>query len=668
VNPDPREPSATSLRVAADTGGTFTDLCILDREGLRFHKVPSSPAAPEQAVLAGLEGLEATGKKGRLLHGSTVGLNAILTGRGAKVALITNEGFEDLCEIGRQERTALYDLRVPPRPTLVPRSLRFGVRERRLASGERASRATRAELRELAARLRKRRVEALAICLLHSYAHPEDEERLAEALRGLRIPTTLSAGLLRRHREYERFSTAILNAFVHPVLDRYWRRLAREAAPLSLHLVRNEGGSLPVESALETPLRSVLSGPAGGAAGAAFWAEAAGFERAVGFDMGGTSADVTACGKAHEVADVAFLGPFAMALPTIPLHSVGCGGGSIAWFDEDGSLRVGPRSAGADPGPACYGRGTEPTVTDAHLVLGRLPPWGLLGGSFPLDLDRALDAVGRIAAVLGCDVRNAAEGILEVADACMARPLRSFTLGQGMDPERVCLVAFGGAGGLHAARLADRIGFRNILVPPGAGVLSALGMLAMPPVFEFETALFLELDRTNLSVLAGAARDFGRKVLAANGSRFRDPRVEVAASLRYRGMLAELWVPAGRSAREHFERTFESRFGFLQELPVECLRLRARLSFESRRTLGIRRRLRNPRAFPRTSIPCTVPARLGPRGLPCIHRSEMHPRETRQGPLAILEDSSTTILEKGWTCRLRDDGCLHLTREEQAEA
>lgn len=647
----PVAPSAR--RVCVDTGGTFTDLIELDRGRLSVHKVVSTPSAPADAVLAALTHVGGGERGGRLVHGHTVGLNALLTGRGARVALVTNRGFEDLIEIGRQERPDIYALHVGPRPTLVPRALRFGIDERRLADGTLRSRASRDELTTLRTKLAHRRIDAIAICLLHSWAHPEDELRIARALRSLDKPLSLSSQLLRRHREFERFSTAIVNSFVLPCVGTYLDQLGAGAAPMDVQLVRNEGGTIRLDEVRNAPVRAIVSGPAGGAAGARFWAGEAGFERAVGFDMGGTSADVALCGGAATVEEETVLGSFPLALPSVPIASVGCGGGSIAYRDEGGALRVGPESAGADPGPACYGRGGEPTITDAHLALGRLPVWGLLGGGFPLHVDRAEAAVSRLAHELSLDVRATAAGILDIADLQMARPLRAFTLGRGVDPADVCLVAFGGAGGLHAARLAEHIGFREVLVPPHPGILSAAGMLLAREVHEEEQSLVVELDGMGIkSLLAGA-----RSLLTQTQQRAPAPAKsrEALAAVRYRGNNAEFWVPADRHACESFEAEFERRYGFRQDLPVECLRLRARLTLETDPRARVSKALAATQTTPTNDVATT----LGPGGLPCRPR-ERTPRRWTKGPLAIVDYSGTTIVEEGWRVRRDELNCLRL--------
>ena len=650
-----KQAKQAGVRTGVDTGGTFTDLVDFDGSELRVHKTASTKHAPEQAVLTAVAAVAGTDREGALVHGSTVGLNALLTGSGARLAIVTNHGFEDVIEIARQDRPELYALHVGPRPVLVPRDLRFGVRERRLADGTLRERATANELSDLRRRLQAARVEAIAVCLLHSYAHPEDEARIAKALRPLGVAIVCSSALLRRHREYERFSAACIDAFIRPVVAQYLEALAAGLSARELFVLRNEGGSLPWRDAAAAPVRAILSGPAGGASAVRFWAKRLGYAAAICFDIGGTSADVAYVGGAESIEDEVLLGPHRLALPSLALTTVGTGGGSIAWRDAGGALRVGPQSAGADPGPACYGKGSEATVSDAHLVLGRLPATGLLGGGFALDAQRARDAVARLGEELGLSIDDCARGILDVADLQMARPLRAFTLGRGIDPKDVALVAFGGAGGLHAVRLARLVGFERVIVPPMQGALSAFGMLLARRVFERERAFVREVDKDGASELARCGRD-----LLAETKRLAPAKAvegRCFAMLRYRGNQAEFWVEADAAARERFELEFERRFGFRQDLPVEALRVRARLTLEGSfdeavanafaakgRELGKGRRRRES-------------ADQGP--LPFVQRSDLDTRRFRAGPFAVLDYSGTTIVEAGSRARLEND-CISI--------
>ncbi len=660
----------TTKYLAVDTGGTFTDFVLLaplspEEETwkkigdtplppakVRCAKVLSTPSDPTQAILAGLKLLGAEGE-GVLLHGSTVGLNALLTGSQGRVALVTNEGFEDILEIGRQTRPELYSLHVGPRSVLVPRELRLGVPERRLPDGQLLRQMTKQDTHALLRKLRELRPDAVAVCLLHSYAFPEDEHRIAKALAPLGIPVTCSADILHRHREFERFQTAAANASLIPVMRPYLESLEQKVHPQRVYLARNEGGLTPLQEAKDTPIRVVLSGPAGGATAARAWSRACGFDLALGFDMGGTSADVALCGGSSEIEDETQIGPYALALPSVPITTVGCGGGSILHIDEGGALRVGPQSAGAHPGPACYGKGSLPTLTDAHLLLGRLPT-SLVGGSFPLQPERAQTAIQTLADRLGTSPQATSEAALEIADLQMARPLRRFSVGRGLDPAGLALVAFGGAGGLHACRLAELVGIPTVLVPPEAGVLSAEGMLMMPELLEQDRALPLSLEEKGetqiLETVDALIQQLGRQTT-------RGFRSKGFASLRYQGSDMELWVPAEKGMKEAFHQRFQKRFGFTQDLGIECLRVRACIEIAPSQ-----RRERTHRILqdlpPQPSSPAPKTAEEGFRT-----RDQIGPSPTA-GPFAILDPNTTTIVEPNWTARHHPNGCLVLEKRE----
>ncbi|MDA0935373.1 MAG: hydantoinase/oxoprolinase family protein, partial [Planctomycetota bacterium] len=454
------------LRIGIDTGGTFTDVAVLEGLRLRIHKVPSTPSDPADAVLAGLADVRGT-RTVDVVHGSTVGLNAVLTGTLARTALVTNAGFQDLCEIGRQDRLDLYALEPSRTKFPVPRALRFEIDVRRDGSGRVIQPLDPAAVDALAAKLRRARVEAVAICLLHSYRNARDERAIARRLRAaLGVPVTCSADLLPRHGEFERLAAATVNAAIQPVMGAYLRRLGSGVRPGTLRLMRSSGGAMSAKEAVEYPARAAFSGPAGGIVASGLFASRLGVDRVAAFDMGGTSTDVALVGTDPAPSETdRTLGGLPLALPSFDVHTVGCGGGSIAYVDGGGALRVGPESAGADPGPACYGKGEEPTVTDAHVVLGHIGEATLLGGSMHLDVDRSVRAIERLAARLGTDVARCAEGILEVAEIAMMRALLVITSQRAVDPARVPLLAYGGAGGLHAAGLAGRLRMPFAAVP-----------------------------------------------------------------------------------------------------------------------------------------------------------------------------------------------------------
>src|SRR5712671_356672 len=465
-------------RIGIDTGGTFTDVVRWSPRGLQVHKLPSTPADPAQAVLQGLAAVRRTAAEEVLVvHGTTVGLNAVLTGQTCRTAFVTNHGFEDLIEIGRQERSALYALE-PSRPELpVPRALRLGVDCRRGPGGVLLRPLTAAAIARTVRQLRRLRPQAVAIGLLHSPADPRDERRLAGAVRAALpgVVVTCSADLLPAYGEFERFSAAILNAAIAPLVSAYAARLVAGIGNGRLRLLRSSLGLLTETEARDFPARAMFSGPAGGVLATAAVAKACGFATAAALDMGGTSTDVCLVQKG-ERTDQGRINGLPLPLPSVAVHTVGCGGGSTAFCDRGGALRVGPHSAGADPGPACYGRSDQPTVTDAHMVLGHLDAHTLLGGALPVDAEASVRALERLARKLGLSLRRTAAGILEVADIQMTRALMVITVERAVDPAHVPLVAYGGAGGLHAAALATRLGMPSVLVPVHPGAFSAIGL------------------------------------------------------------------------------------------------------------------------------------------------------------------------------------------------
>ncbi len=569
----------SSLRVGIDVGGTFTDLVAVADGRIVIAKVPSTPADQSEGVLRALEsaGL-APGEVVELRHGTTVATNALLERRGARTALVTTEGFRDILEIGRQNRPSLYDLTRDRPPPLVPRERRFTVRERTGPEGV-LEPLDEASVGAAVAALGEARPEAVAVCLLFGYLHPEHERRVGAALRRALpgVQLTLASEVLPAFREYERTATTAATAYLGPGISDYLGRLAErlgEAGYPAPLVMQSSGGVATAEEAAERAAAVVLSGPAGGAVGAARVAALEGFPDALTLDLGGTSADV-ALVRGGEVATASetVVAGVPIALPAVDVHSVSAGGGSIAWADEGGALRVGPRSAGAEPGPAAYGRGgEEPTVTDAALALGLLADGATLAGTVTLRRDLAEAALARLGEALGLGVEDTALGVLRVANAETARALRVMSVERGIDPRGLALVAFGGAGPMHACPLAEELGMRRVLVPRASGVLSALG-LAVTEARRDRSSPFLarldELDETDLD-----RRFVELEAEAAAG--LPGAALERSADLRYRGQGFELTVPACDPAglAERFAKVHEERYGYRLDAPVEVVAVR----------------------------------------------------------------------------------------------
>lgn len=592
--------STKFIRVGVDTGGTFTDF-VFERNGrLELFKLPSTPSDPSLAIQQGLKRICSDTSSSfndiEVVHGTTVGTNALLQRRGARVGLITTRGFEDVLVIGRQARPELYNLNAVKPPTLVADELRLGVSERVVASGEVIEPLIDRELRSLLRKLKQAGVEAVAVSLLFSFLHPEHEERVATALASLDVPLSISSRIHPEYREYERTSTVVINAYLQPLMGRYLTRLSgvntkkkRQSTRLNLRVMQSSGGSISADVAAAEPVRTILSGPSGGVVGALRAAQSAGIKSVITFDMGGTSTDVALCDSGSiRTTNEAIVAGLPVAIPVMDIHTVGAGGGSIARVDEGGSLRVGPESAGADPGPACYGRSLLPTVTDAHVVLGHFGGGGLLGGEFKLDEARAREAIANLAKDLSkaagkrCTVTAAAEGIVAVANTNMERALRHISVERGHDPRQFALLPFGGAGGLHAVDLARALRIPTVIVPTSPGALSAVGVLVANVIKDQSRTVMITYRSGELSKLEKVFAELEReanRVLRAEGFERARQRHERSFAMRYRGQSFELEVKqtTGDPAKA-FHRTHRERYGYAMEnneIEIVSARLRS---------------------------------------------------------------------------------------------
>jgi N-methylhydantoinase A len=665
---------ARRVRVGVDTGGTFTDFVFESNDRLRLFKIASTPADPSVAITEGLKRIAGeTGVRLReieVVHGTTVGTNALLERRGAKTALITTRGFEDVLAIGRQARPALYELNAVREAPLVPESLRFGVRERVAADGCVLEALNERELAALVHRLKRANVEAIAVCLLFSFIHPEHERRISEALKALGLPLSVSHIILPEYREYERTSTVTINAYLQPLMGAYLNRLRRQAP--ALRVMQSSGGSISAVVAAAEPVRTILSGPAGGVVGALGVARQAGIENLITFDMGGTSTDVALCDRdGMRMTSEAIVAGLPVAVSMMDIHTVGAGGGSIARVDEGGSLRVGPESAGANPGPACYGRGTQPTVTDAHVVLQHFGGAGLLGGEFALDEERAHDALAGLASEMSAaarrkvSVREAAQGVLSVVNTGMERALRVISVERGFDPREFALVPFGGAGALHAVDLARALRIPRIIAPPSAGALSALGALSSDVVKDWSRTVMLATTREHAPMLERAFREMereARRALSREGFINARQRHERRLAVRYLGQSFELEIKwtKGADIAAAFHRAHRSRYGYAQEsYSVEVVSARLR-------STGMVTKLKTPKVkLPTRSSALASPDRYAKayfadgEARTAIYTREELPRGVRlRSPCIVTEYSATTLVPKGASAAIDQYGNL----------
>src|SRR5712671_6722225 len=690
------------MRIAIDTGGTFTD-CVFVRNGrLEILKLPSTPQNPAGAIALALEkilaeqnGPDATALD--LVCGTTVGTNALLERRGGRVALVTTAGFEDVLEIGRQARPRLYDLLVKKAEPLVPQSRRFGLAERLDAEGRVLLSPSRREIARVVRAVARSGAEpgagstwsppeSVAVCLLFSFVNPAHEKAIARALSSAGFQVSVSHEILPEYREFERTSTTVVNAYLVPVMSRYLGEIERHAMARSaqnrkessrssrarVRVMQSNGGVLSAQAAAREPVRTILSGPAGGVLGARYVAGLAGFDRIVTFDMGGTSTDVALIyaqsGSSLRTTSETIVSDVPVAVPMLDIHTVGAGGGSLARFDRAGALRVGPESAGADPGPICYGRGEKPTVTDANLLLGRIPKVGLLGGAFELDMARTMHFMERARGAMR-SVEQFAQGILDVANSVMEKAIRVISVERGHDPRDYTLVAFGGAGALHACDLAAALEIPRVLVPCFPGALSALGILRADVTKDFSHTIRLEVR--NASEFRGKLRqEFaalereGGKQMRAEGFARGSVRIDRTLDVRYAGQSYELTVPFAGDYVAAFHRAHEQRYGYSDpDRSCEVVNVRARFTGKVPKPglpkLGVRRlnakdavvtiAEKNTAIFSGRKYPTTI-----------YERTKLQAGHRIAGPAIVTEYSATTVIPPRWTGRVDSYGNIIL--------
>ncbi len=663
------------MLLGVDVGGTFTDAVLAFDGRLITAKSPTTPSDQSEGVIAAVhKALAAAGRDAadvrELAHGMTVATNALLEGRGARTAFVATEGFTDIIALGRQNRAELYRLCATGPAPLTPAPLRFGAPERMTPDGPLreltpdAAEALAAELAVVSPKL-----EAVAVTLLHSYRHPEHEQGLATALAEALpdVHVSLSHEVVGTFREFERASTTEVDAALSPLLAGYLRRLIARCEQAGLpepSIMQSNGGLIDVSAAAGHAAWTVLSGPAAGAAGAAFVARSSGAPDAVCFDMGGTSCDVCVVdgGRVQEQSSATIAGR-PLALPMVAVHTVGAGGGSIGWRDAGGALRVGPRSAGADPGPACYGRGgSDPTVTDANLVLGYLPDDAALAGDVKLDRGAAEAAIGALAAELELEPAACAEGIIRVANAEMVRALRVVTVQRGIDPRGYALLAFGGAGPLHAAEIAQALGIETIICPRASGVLAALGLVVSPRRRDVQRSVLLTGSSLIREAIESLTRELGEQ--ARDALHESEAQLEAIYELRYRGQAFELPIRAAPDAdpsqlRAAFEAEHEERYGYRdseQELELVTVRVSATVPGPDLQLAQSGEATELERAQ-RAAILGGEPVTLE------VLRGNPPAGTELEGPAVLELPESTLLIGPGWVGQVDEAGTVHLRRE-----
>ena len=664
--------------VGIDVGGTFTDIAVLQDGRLSVHKLPSTPQNPSLGIVQGVGEVGVDAGAADFVHGSTVATNALLEGKGSRTALVTTMGFEDVLEIGRQSRAELYNLEQDRAPALAPWELRFGLSERVDYTGAILDDLQPDAIEALMALIAEAGADAVAVSFLFSFLNPVHEEMVYEALRKLDPAPfiSLSSRVLPEFREYERTSTVVVNAYVGQVMSRYLGELEQSLGE-GLRIMQSSGGSITARLASEQPVRTILSGPAGGVVGAFHVSAQAGYPDIITLDMGGTSTDVSLCPGRIKETGSSNVGGHPISVPMIEIHTVGAGGGSIARVDTGGALTVGPQSAGADPGPACYGRGEQLTVSDANLLLGRLRPDHFLGGRMTLDLPRVRGLMESLATGLGLGEQDAALGILRVVNANMERAIRAISLERGYDPRSFTLVPFGGAGPVHGCELAQELGIPRVLIPARPGILSALGVAIADVVKDYSRTVMLrggDLERERLEEEFHGMEGLARAELEREGLPAERMAARRFLDVRYVGQSFELTVdyPTSRASRsseglaraisDSFYRAHLQRFGYADRgEPVEIVNLRLKLDLAVDKPDLQLEAVQGSDASSAQIASVGVVFREGELDTPLYQRELLAAGNRITGPALVVQLDTTTVVPPGWQGEVDSYGNLLLT-------
>lgn len=667
-------------RIAVDIGGTFTDFIYLcPQEGkLKSYKRLSTPSDPALAVMEGMEvifeRISSSSTHGcDIIHGSTVATNTLLERKGVRTALVTTAGFRDLLQIGRQNRVSLYDLDAEAPEPLVPDELRFELEERMDSAGDPIIELESSSLTRLIASVQSKKVQSLAVCLLFSYTNPTHEQATRIALQDkLDLFITLSSDILPEFREFERASTTTVNAYVSPIMSGYLGRLQGVLKGSNLSIMQSNGGTMSVERARQNAVHCILSGPAGGVTGAAYLKRThtplqGDLKGLITLDMGGTSTDVALLKGQPHLTREANIGGIPIAIPMLDIHTIGAGGGSIARFDAGGALRVGPDSAGADPGPACYGHGVKPTVTDANLILGRLLPINYLGGSMPIYPDRASEAINRLGAATPLTTHQIAHGMIQIANAHMARAIRVISVERGHDPRDYALLSYGGAGGLHAVDLARTLGIPFVIIPAHAAVFSAFGMYVSDVIKDYSKTIMLPgdvplhvLDDFFKPIVQTAIQD-----LTDEGIPLQSQQIDRSIDMRYAGQSYEINVPYTKNYKTIFSNTHDQMFGYQRpELECEIVTIRVKAT-------GLQTPIKlAPDEFhgvnaseaildtKRVSLQESISSGSSDNEIPVYDGSQLYCGNQFQGPAIIIRPDTTILIPRQETVEVDAYGSL----------
>jgi N-methylhydantoinase A/oxoprolinase/acetone carboxylase beta subunit len=658
----------THVRIGVDTGGTFTDFAFYAGGDLKVKKIPSTPHDPSSSILAGIKEYFRNSNPLLIIHGTTVATNSLLEKKGKRTALITTKGFEDVLFIGRQVRKNLYSLRGEKKDPLLPKKYCYGINERVSPSGKIEKRVSPQEIRDILEKIRKNHIKAVAVCLIHSYANPENEKIIRQKLAEQNILFSISSEILPEHREYERTTVTTVNAFLMPIISQSLQNLEKKLGRTPLRIMQSNEGYISSRVAKSEPIRTALSGPAGGVVGAFQIGRSAGYGNIISFDMGGTSSDVSLIAGEIRRTSESVIGDFPIRLPIIDIHTVGAGGGSVAYIDQGGSLRVGPQSAGADPGPACYGKGTIPTVTDANLLLGRLDPDFVLGGRMKIYPERSQKAVAGLAKKINKSLMETAAGIIKIANVNMEKAIRVISIERGYDPRNFSLFSFGGAGAMHAADIASDLKIANVLVPKNAGVLSAIGLLMADCIQDYSKSVLKlaeKIKEKELNKLFHELRIRSLKSLKKEG--FKEPSIQIYPflDLRYMGQSYEITIPfhsqngSIQPLIKDFHEAHQKLYAYHHlEIPVEIVNIRVKAVGLTQK---IKLKKRPPKkSNPQKSLKKTQPLHYKGRKYtaPVYDRALLEPGCRLQGPALAVDYESTTFLPPSYS--LQVDGLLNL--------